>query len=74
MRKRLLIGLAVTVSLVLALWLYIVAGWSHMESYCVNFQPGVEQVGFSWSWNPLGFTCTYIGGQRDGDVETSLWF
>lgn len=60
--------------LALAVFIYIRAGWSHMEYHCPNGHGDFEQVGFSWSWKPLGFTCIYEGGERDGEVETSLWF
>jgi hypothetical protein len=70
--------LAVTVLvLALALMFYVRVGWDRMDAHCSATPPGSEtadQVYFSWRWNPPGFTCTYIGGQRDGDAERSLWF
>ena len=71
------LALAALVVLVLAWVVYFRLGWDRMDAHCNASPPGSEtwdQVGSSWSWAPLGFTCTYYGGERDGDVETSLWF
>lgn len=69
--------LAAIVVLMLAGFAYFRVGWDRMDAHCTASPPGsetVDAVGFSWSWFPPAFTCTYTGGQRDGDVETSLWF
>ena len=56
---------------------YMRIGWTQMENHCSADPPGARsytQVSYSWQWNPLGFTCTYSGGERDGETETSLMF
>ena len=66
----------VTLSLVVLMVAAVVAyGWLgrlRMENACSlsNAEGEVhESVTYSWSWRPLGFTCTY----DDGTSETSLW-
>ena len=45
---------------------YVRVGWWRMESACSRD----DSVSYDWSWQPLGFQCTY----GDGTGETSLWF
>jgi hypothetical protein len=51
---------------------YYRVGWSRMESSCsLSDATGQihDSVSYDWTWQPLGFTCTY----DDGSAETSLW-
>jgi len=67
----------IVLSTTVALIVYLGVGWNRMDTHCSAIAPGsgtFDSVSFSWYWNPLGFTCAYTGGQRDGDTETSLWF
>jgi hypothetical protein len=53
--------------------LYFRIGWWRMKSACsLNNARGQvhKTVAYGWSWNPLGFQCTYDNGKSD----TSLWF
>jgi hypothetical protein len=53
--------------------LYLRIGWWRMESACsLNDAHGQihKTVAYGWSWQPLGFQCTYDNGKMD----TSLWF
>jgi hypothetical protein len=67
---------AVTVAvlaLLVATALYFRVGWWRMESACSldNGQGSTHNsVSYGWSWQPLGFQCTYDNGETD----TSLWF
>lgn len=64
--------LAVLVLVAVAVTLYSAAGWRKMESACSLDGPKGQVhagVSYSWSWQPLGFECTY----DDGTSETSLW-
>jgi len=71
--KRIVVVLVTLLVLSVAAAGYFRIGWYGMESECslsdANAQVH-ESVAFSWSWNPVGFTCTY----DDGTSETSLWF
>jgi len=61
----------VLLATLLAVAAYLRVGWSRMESECsLNDAEGHRSVSYDWSWQPLGFTCTYDNGQS----ETSLWF
>jgi hypothetical protein len=56
---------------------YARLGWWRMEDTCSANPLGartVHEVSYSWSWKPLGFTCSYTGGERNGETRTSLWF
>ena len=53
--------------------LYLRIGWWKMESACsLNNARGQihNSVSYDWSWQPLGFQCTYDNGK----TEASLWF
>ena len=69
-----LVALTVTILVVSAATaLYLRVGWSRMESACVlDGERGSvhNSVSYDWSWQPLGFQCTYANGK----TETSLWF
>jgi hypothetical protein len=69
--KRAGLLLAVLVLVAVAGTLYSAAGWKKMESACLDGPKGQVNAGvsYSWSWQPLGFKCTY----DDGTSETSLW-
>jgi hypothetical protein len=68
-----LIAVAAAILLVLvATALYLRVGWSRMESACsLGDSHGQihDSVSYGWSWQPLGFHCTY----DDGETSTSLW-
>ncbi len=68
-----LIAVAAAILLVLvATALYFRVGWSRMESACsLDDSHGQihNSVSFGWSWQPLGFQCTY----DNGETSTSLW-
>ncbi len=68
-----LVGVSAAIFLVLvATALYIRVGWSRMESACsLDDAHGQihNSVSYGWSWQPLGFQCTYDKGQ----TSTSLW-
>ena len=69
------VALIVTILVVIAATaaLYLRVGWSRMESACVLDGPRGSvhnSVSYDWSWQPLGFQCTYDNGK----TETSLWF
>ncbi len=52
---------------------YVRVGWWRMESACSRDDSASsrhDSVSYDWSWQPLGFQCTY----GDGTGETSLWF
>lgn len=52
---------------------YFRVGWSRMETECGSNPPGATdhgEVAYSWSWNPVGFHCSY----EDGSAKTSLLF
>ena len=67
---------AVTVAvlvLLAATALYVRIGWMRMESACSldNAQGAIHNsVAYGWSWQPLGFQCTY----DNGEAEIALWF
>jgi hypothetical protein len=73
-RVRLVLAVAVGVLVVLVMTvLYLRFGWWKMESACsLNNARGQihNSVSYDWSWQPLGFQCTYDNGK----TETSLWF
>ena len=53
--------------------LYLRVGWWRMESACsLDDAHGSSRssVSYGWSWQPLGFRCTY----DDGESRTSVWF
>jgi hypothetical protein len=53
--------------------IYVRIGWWRMESACSLDDargPVAKSVSYGWSWQPLGFRCTYDNGTAD----TSLWF
>jgi hypothetical protein len=68
------VAVTVAVLAVLAMTaLYFRVGWWRMESACsLNDARGQihDSVSYDWSWQPLGFQCTYDNGK----TETSLWF
>ena len=68
-----LVSLVPAVLLVLlAAALYLRVGWSRMESACSLDEAQGQihgSVSYGWSWQPLGFKCTYDNGQ----TSTSLW-
>ena len=70
-RLALLVG--ATFVVVLAVALYYRVGWTQMENQCPSGGPTARRaddgVSYTWSWQPLGFTCTY----GDGSSDTSLW-
>lgn len=52
--------------------LYLSVGWSRMESACSLDEAHGQihsSVYYGWSWQPVGFQCTYDNGQ----TSTSLW-
>ncbi len=66
------VGLVVLVVLA-SVALYVRIGWWRMESACSPDRAGgtvAASVSYGWSWQPLGFRCTY----DDGTTSTSLWF
>ncbi len=70
--KKAALALALLVIVALSGTLYAAVGWHAMESACsLDGAEGPLHMGISytWSWSPLGFTCTY----DDGTSETSLW-
>jgi hypothetical protein len=69
---RLLAASAAFVVLLVATALYVRVGWWRMESACGADGPDSVRtsVSYGWSWQPLGFRCTY----GNGDTETALWF
>ncbi len=71
--KRLVMAVSVGLLLVVAGAAYFRVGWWRMETACNADPPGGPQwnsVELGWSWNPVGFQCTY----DDGTQRTSLWF
>ena len=68
--------IAASLVLVLALGAvgYLRVGWSRMETQCSSETAlsahSSSGVAYSWTWSPVGFTCTY----DDGSSETSLWY
>jgi hypothetical protein len=75
MRRIVVVSIIGAVVLVVALLTYIRVGWNEMVQACdiegLQSEDGTHtSVAYSWSWQPLGFTCTY----EDGSSETSLWF
>jgi hypothetical protein len=68
------VAVTVAVLAVLAMTaLYFRVGWWRMESACsLSDARGSihNSVSYDWSWQPLGFQCTYDNGK----TETSLWF
>jgi len=70
---RWLIAVVVVAALAIGTALYVRVGWSRMETACSSDASGESRVGdvsYDWTWQPVGFTCTYV----DGSTETSLWF
>jgi hypothetical protein len=71
-RRKTALLLVATVALLIAGPVYYRVGWYGMESACTTSDAlgqTHESVAFSWTWHPLGFTCTY----DDGSSQTSLW-
>lgn len=69
---RLLVAVVVLLVLLVGTLLYQVRGARAMESACsLDGAHGTihNSVTYRWSWNPLGFQCTYDNGQ----TETSIW-
>jgi hypothetical protein len=53
--------------LALVLVAYVRVGWSRMETACAADPPGSRpwhSVHYSWSWNSVGFQCTYDDGRQ----------
>lgn len=72
-KTRLVAAGAVILLLAFLVVAYMRVGWWQMESECsLGDADGAihSSVTYDWSWEPLGFTCTYDNGQS----ETSLWF
>lgn len=69
---RLLVVSVAGLALLVATALYLRIGWWRMESACSldDARATHTSVSFGWSWQPLGFRCTY----EDGETDTSLWF
>ncbi|GEM_PF-1877266 len=73
----LVVALVVPISLGLS---YLAAGWYRMDQTCSTEaavpEGGVpETVSYAWTWEPLGFTCTWAGAVGGDDVSrTKLWW
>lgn len=68
-----LIAVVVVVSLAIGTVLYVRVGWWRMEAACSRDATGDTRpsgVSYDWTWQPVGFTCTFT----DGTSQTSLWF
>ena len=71
--RLVVVGAVVLLATLLAVAAYLRVGWSRMESECSLSDAEGQihgSVSYGWSWQPLGFTCTYDHGQS----ETSFWF
>jgi hypothetical protein len=69
---RVLAAALVSLALLVAIALYVRVGWWRMQSACSleNARGTIHNsVTYGWSWNPIGFQCTYNNGQ----TQTSLW-
>ena len=68
-----LVAAGATIALLLvAAAVYLRMGYSRMEASCSSsdaFGQRTTAVDYAWSWQPLGFRCSY----SDGTSETSLW-
>lgn len=82
-RTRALVRVATTllviVGIAVAALSFAAYGWSRMDTECR--QPDIIPVGstatavqFSWSWRPLGFTCTWPVQDSSDVTETRLWW
>jgi hypothetical protein len=69
---RLVSVVAAILLVLVATALYLRVGWSRLESACSLDEAQGQirsSVSYGWSWQPLGFQCTYDNGQ----TSTSLW-
>jgi hypothetical protein len=67
------VRIGVAALMVVSAALYLRVGWWRMESACPlddAHGPLHSSVAYGWSWQPLGFRCTY----DDGGSRTSVWF
>jgi len=70
-RTRAVVTGALVVCLLTSAVLYVAIGWRGMESACLSNDTGEsDSVAYGWSWQPLGFQCTF----GNGSTRTSLWF
>lgn len=82
-RTRALVRVSVTLVTLVAVAVGVLGfaafGWSRMDTECrhpdlVPAGSTAAAVEFSWSWDPLGFTCTWpVQDSRDVSV-TKLWW
>jgi len=71
--KPILMATVVVLAVVIVGAAYARVGWSRMETECASSPPGASDhgsVAYSWSWDPVGFRCSY----EDGSTRTALWF
>ena len=76
---RVSVALVTVAAVAVSVLVFAAFGWSRMDAECR--QPEVmpagataESVEFSWSWSPVGFTCTWpIQGSSDVSM-TELWW
>ena len=71
--RRVFLAAVAVLALLVPTALCFRVGWWRMESACAldNAQSSLhDSVSYGWSWQPLGFQCTYDKRERD----TSLWF
>ena len=59
---------------------YFVVGWQRMEAACVADAAvprgaSPDQVEYSWSWFPPGFTCEWVSDNGSTpEMRRSLWW
>lgn len=59
---------------------YLAAGWDRMDAACsqesaVPTGGSPTHLSYDWTWEPLGFTCTWDGEAGGEDVSvTKLWW
>ena len=75
---RVSVGLVIAMAIAVAVLVFAAFGWQRMDVECrdpdvVPFEATATSVDFSWSWAPLGFTCTWPAGDDEVSL-TSFWW
>ncbi len=76
---RVAVSLVSALAVGVAVLIFAAFGWHRMDVECRDPQvvPAAATdtaVNFSWSWSPLGFTCTWPAEDSEEVSITKLWW
>lgn len=76
---RVSVALVTVAAVAVAVLVFAAFGWSRMDEQCrhpdmVPTGATATSVEFSWSWMPLGFTCTWPVQDSSDVTVTKLWW